>query len=156
MDRVQRDDFMYALGQTMEFYGKTLDKQAFSFWYSAMGNRSVEHIKMALKEYVKIGKFAPRPANIMELLESTRTPESAALKIAPPMTTNCPPEIAQAWMWFIGRIAKGSNLDGLFSDKLNIDVDTQEKWLHLVNHEARANNEPDAIPDEYKLAEVWG
>jgi hypothetical protein len=156
MDRVDRDDFAHVLGQTMEFYGKTLEKSDFSFWYSAMGDRHVSTIKTALKEYVKIGKFAPRPANIMEIL-SNLTPQSrqAALP-APAPTTSCPPEIAHAWMWFIGRMCKGSKLDGLFCEKLDIDIETQEKYLHMVNHEAKAAGEPESIPDEYKLAEVWG
>jgi hypothetical protein len=154
MDRIERDDFMYALGQTMEFYGKKLERSDFAFWYSSMGDRSVGQIKTALKEYVKIGKFAPRPANIMEILNNMRPSlERVAL---PPPTTNCPPEIAKTWMWFIGRISQGSLLlDGLFGESQGADLQTQEKYLHVVNHDAKRLNTPDAIPDEYKIAEVW-
>jgi hypothetical protein len=154
METQDRDDFLFALGQTMEFYGKKLERSDFAFWYSAMGDRGVSQIKTALKEYIKIGKFAPRPANIMEILNNMRPAiERVAL---PPPTTNCPPEIAKAWMWYAGRNAKGSKLlDGLFSESQNIDVDTQEKYLHIVNHEAKKFNQPEAIDPAHRLAEVW-
>jgi hypothetical protein len=154
MERQDRDDFMYALGQTMEFYGKTLDKRDFAFWYSAMGDRSVHSIKHALKEHVKVGKFAPRPANIMELLATAAPPERAALP--PPVTTSCPPDIAIAWMWFIHRCAEGTQLSSLFENNGSVDIETQEKYLHVVNHEAKRLNQPESIPAEYRLAEVWG
>lgn len=156
MDQVDRDDFASALGQTMKFYGKTLEKSDFSFWYSAMGDRPAHQIKTALKEYVKIGKFAPRPANIMELLNNVVPQNRQAALPPPPQSTNCPPETASAWMWFIGRMAKGSqNMDGLFDGFGDIDLVTQEKYLHVVNHEAHKHGQPEAIPKEYKLAEVW-
>jgi hypothetical protein len=156
MNQVEKDDFAHALGMTLEFYGKKMEKTDFSFWYSAMGDRSVETIKRALKEYIKIGKYAPRPANIIELMQ-TRAEHSRQALPPPVITTNCPPEIGAAWMWFIRHIAKGSaNLDSLFCDQGPVTVEQQEKYLHVVNHEARKFNNPDAIPAEYRLAEVWG
>lgn len=156
MNQIDRDAFAHALGQTLKFYGKTLEKSDFSFWYSAMGDRNIGTIKNALKEYIKIGKYAPRPANVIELMH-TRAEHSRTLLPAPVVTTNCPPEIGQAWMWFIRHIAKGSkNLDSIFSDQGPATLEQQEKYLHVVNHEARKYNQPDAIPAEYRLAEVWG
>ena len=114
-------------------------------------------IKNALKEYVKIGKFAPRPAHILEIMATSRGHESAAIPPPDKLESNCPPEIAKAWTWFIAHIAQGSkNMTGLFDDSLDATVDQQERWLHLVNHEAREANQPDAIPEQYRLAEVWG
>jgi hypothetical protein len=153
MNQVDKDDFAHSLGMTLEFFGKKLERTDFSFWYSALGDRSVESIKRALKEYVKIGKYAPRPANILELM-TVRAEHSRLELPAPPPTTTCPPEIAKAWMWFIGQTTQGTKLDGIFS-RADIPVETQERYLHLVNHEAHKYNQPEAIPDEYKLAEVW-
>lgn len=156
MNQVEKDDFAHALGMTLKFYGKTMEKSDFSFWYSAMGDRGVVTIKNALKEYVKVGKYAPRPANILELMQ-TRAEHGRQALPAPEVTTNCPPEIAKAWMWFINHIAKGSkNMDSLFIEHGSATIEQQEKYLHVVNHEARKYNQPDAIPNEYKLAEVWG
>ena len=155
MNLVDRDEFAHVLGQTLKFYGKTLEKSDFSFWYSAMGDRSIYAIKNALKEYVKVGKYAPRPANVMELLH-TRA-EHARTALPPPQTiTTCPPEIAAAWSWFIGVCARGSkNLEGACTVP-DITPEQQDKYLHLVNHEAMRLKMPDAIPDQFKLAEVWG
>ncbi len=156
MNQVEKDDFAHALGMTLDFYGKKLEKSDFSFWYSAMGDRNVATIKNALKDYIKIGKYAPRPANILELMQNRAEHGRQALPV-PEMTTNCPPEIGKAWMWFIHHIAKGSkNLDSIFGDCEKATLAEQEKYLHMVNHEARRCNKPDAIPEEYRLAEVWG
>jgi hypothetical protein len=37
-----------------------------------------------------------------------------------------------------------------------VPVEKQERYLHIVNHEAKRTDQPEAIPDEFKLAEVWG
>lgn len=153
MERHERDDFMYALGQTLKFYGKTLEDGDFAFWYSALGDRSVSQIKTALKEYLKVGKFAPRPANIMELINNARPAMTKSLP--PPPTTTCPPEIADAWRWFIARTTQDTSMSGLFQSSEVMSMEQQEKYLHIVNHEAQRLNQPDAIPSEYKLAEVW-
>lgn len=155
MNQVEKDDFAHALGMTLQFYGKTLEKSDFSFWYSAMGDRSVLTIKNALKEYIKVGKYAPRPANILELMQN-RAEHSRQQLPAPNLTTDCPPEVGAAWMWFIRHNAKGSkNLDSLFSNQSPVTIEQQEKYLHIVNHEARKYNQPEAIPPEFRLAEVW-
>ena len=154
MDRVDRDDFVHALGQTLAFYNKELDRMQTSFWVTACGEKGVKNLKRALVDYTKQGKFAPKPADILSIIDNySERPINSAL---PPPTTDCPPEIAKAWMWFIGQTAQGSNMAGLFSDGANIDVATQERYLHLVNHEANKYCDPAAIPDEFKLKEVWG
>lgn len=150
MSPLERDEFKFALSETLEFYGKTLDDTQLRFWWSVMGDRDVRAIKAALNEYLKVGKYAPKPAHIMELMAEYKTTKDYTPK--PPLTTSCPPEIAKAWTWFIGQHCGDM---GLF-ERQDIPVELQEKYLHIVNHEARKYDNPDAIPDEYKLAEVWG
>ena len=36
-----------------------------------------------------------------------------------------------------------------------IDDKTEERYLALVNNHARQMNTPDALPEEFKIAEVW-
>lgn len=155
MDSIERDDFVYALQQTMGFYGKEIDKMQVSFWVDACRDKSVTKLKKAFREHIKIGKFAPRPADILSIVDNMAQ-HSGHKELPAPVTTNCPPDIARAWMWFIGRSAIGTNLDGLFSDKLDISLEQQEKYLHAVNHEAHKYGMPESIPEEYKLKEVWG
>jgi len=64
--------------------------------------------------------------------------------------------VRTAWMWFIGYMAKDSeSMAGIFSSDKEYTVDQKEEFLMVVNHEAKRCNQPDAIPDEYKIAEVW-
>lgn len=157
MNAVEKDDFSNALGQVLKFYNKDLDKMQFSFWYNAFAGKPVHEIKRALMQYTREGKFAPKPKDIIEIMETDKSYTQAHLPAPDVMTTSCPPEIAKAWMWFINRCAKGSaNLDGLFDDSGNIDLLTQERYLHIVNHEAREQDSPESIPKEYRLVEVWG
>ena len=155
MEAVEKDDFVHALGQTLKFYGKELDRMQVSFWVTACGDKGAKRLKAALIEYTKVGKFAPRPADILSIVDNMSQHRSVENALPPPVTTNCPPEIAQAWMWFIGRIG-GDMGASLFGSKPDLDLATEERYLHLVNHEAHKYGTPEAIPDEFKLKEVWG
>lgn len=152
----ERDDFAHALGQTLAFYGKELDKQQFSFWMQGLGNKSVDSIKRALVTYTQIGRYAPKPVDILDILAEDAANHRAHLPPPEKPHTPCPPEISAAWIWFNKKILAGTNLDGLFGESKDVDPETAEKYLHIVNHEAFKFNQPDAIPDEYKLREVWG
>lgn len=154
MDAIERDDFVHALGQTLAFYGKELDQMQTSFWLTACRDKGSRRLKAALIEYTKIGKYAPRPADILAIVDNM-SQQNKVKALPPPPTTNCPPDIAQAWMWFINRMTRGSSLEGLFDEAGAVDLETQEKYLHIVNHEAHKYGTPEAIPDEYKLREVW-
>jgi len=159
MNPVEKDDFIHALGQTLKFYNKDLDREDGTFWVHACRDYPVERLKQALLAHVKQSKFAPKPADLINILsDGTLGMQKAQSKLPAPEKANpCPPDIAKAWMWFIGRCAEGSkNLDGLFDSKSGVSLDEQERYLHIVNHEAKLNNQPDAIPSEYRLAEVWG
>jgi len=156
MDRVEVDDVVHAITQVQEFYGKELDKLGAKLWIRALHGRTAEEIKRALADYTGIGKHAPKPVHIIELIEKTRSENRGKLPAPDPEVTHCPPDIARAWMWFINVKTRGSkNLDGMFSKSAEVDAKTQDRYLTLVNHEARRHNRPDAIPDEYKLPEVW-
>ena len=155
MDSIERDDFIHALTQTMAFYGKELDRMQTTFWVDACRDRSVNKLKLSLREHIKAGRYAPRPADILALVDNMAKHHGQDA-LPPPPTTSCPPDIAKAWQWFIGQSAKGSSLEGIFDSKSAVDMATQERYLHIVNHEAHKYQNPEAIPDEYKIAEVWG
>jgi hypothetical protein len=155
VNSVDKDDFMFALGQTLKFYGKQLEKESWPFWYQAFFDEDIGQVKQALMRYTREGKYAPKPKDILEIVDVGKSYRKAALPPPKPMTTNCPPEIAKAWMWFINRVAQGGAMAGLFQDSAPVDLPTQERYLHIVNHEAQRLCTPDAIPDEFKLQEVW-
>ena len=151
MTPVEKDEFSHALGQTMKFFGKDLDKMQFSFWYQSMGDRPIQKIKHALLEYVKVGKFAPRPANVLELINMNTSHSRVSLPPPEDNSRKCPQEIADAWAWFINQTS-----DWNFGAKENPSEEDQEKYIHIVNHEAFRQQMPESIPDQYKLKEVWG
>ena len=59
----------------------------------------------------------------------------------------------QAWMWFIAQVTEGSRL-AMFQNQ-EATPEQEDQFLKIVNDEARRLHWPDAIPDGYKLQEVW-
>lgn len=155
MSPLERDDLAHALGTTMEFYGKKLDKPKFAFWINALTGKDLGDIKRALLEYARIGRYAPKPVDILDLISKYRDTRRAQLP--PPPYNPCPDYIAKAWRWFIPMMASGSkNFDGVLRyDVGDVDPATQDKYILIVNQEAKAQNMPDAIPAQFKLKEVW-
>lgn len=154
MNAVDRDDFAHALGQTLEFYGKELKREDFSFWYRALGEKDIQAVKNALLEYTKIGKYAPKPVDIIDLIKEVNIP-SRQDALPEPDYNPCPPEIHAAWVWFIGMYTKGGKLE-MYQGGEEVSPDLQERYLNIVNHEAQRTGTPEAIPDAYKLREVFG
>lgn len=155
MDALDRDDFVHALTQTLKFYGKELDKMQTSFWVTACRDRPAKKLKAALVEHTKAGRFAPKPADILSLVDNM-SQQGGRAELPPPPTTNCPPEIANAWIWF-NKLICSTAKNELMRQKADVlDEETEERYLHIVNHEAHKYGIPDAIPEEYKLSEVWG
>lgn len=155
MDKVEKDDFIFALNQTLKFYGKEVDRMQTSFWWTACNKKSIGSLKYAFLEYIKVGKYAPRPADILSLADTFREINSRQLP-PPPEPTPCPPEIAAAWSWFTKVICCDAKNPMMRRTPPAIDAETQEKYLHIVNHEAHKYGMPDAIPEKHRLKEVWG
>lgn len=163
-DRVERwyaavrNDLVHAIAQVQGFYGKKLDQGSATFWLDALWGNDVQTIKNALIEYTKAGKFAPKPVHILEIMESHKARNRA--KVPPPQAA--PPKeydkvIGTAWLWFFKKSTADSQLfKGMFDGQPDVDPDTEERYLRIVNEQARLYNTPDAIPDEFKLKEVWG
>lgn len=159
MNPVDRDDVVHALTQVQAFYGKELDELAVKLWIRAIQNFDPKAVKQALADYPSRGKYAPKPRDIIEIVEERRQEQSRKTAALPePMTTNCPPEIAKAWIWFIGLVAStGTNeLVAGAMPRTEISLELQDRYLNLVNHEARRLGTPESVPDEFKLPEVWG
>ncbi len=156
MDEHEKEQFAHALGQTLKFFKQDLDEEQFSIWRYALRDYSLDQIKSGLLRHTKEGKFAPKPRDIIDHISRVSS-FRAHQALPPPVQTDCPKEIARAWMWFNCAIARGSeSLDGLFSRSGNATEEEQEKYLLIVNQEARRMDNPDAIPDEYKIEEIWG
>lgn len=156
MTPVERDDFIHTLTTTMKFYSKDVDAMQMKFWFRALAQQPLERIKRAFEIHVQTGKYAPKPVDILGILDEERQRTAANQERAEKPYKPCPPEVADAWRWFLGQTMDDSdNFAGIFSRE-DIPAEQQEKYLHIVNHEAQQAGLPDAISDEYKLKEVWG
>lgn len=157
MDAVQRDSVIHKLGTIADFYGKQVDQNIARFWLSSLSGRSADEIITAFDQHVQQGKYMPKPVEILEIIHTNRIQAKAQTPQEPPKPhTPCPKEIHNAWVWFIAMYTEGSkNCDGMFR-KRDVDAGTEERYLHIVNHEAHKAGLPGAIPDEFKLREVWG
>ena len=151
MNRVDIDDFTHALAQTVGFFGKELDKAQVALWIRAFSGKEYPPIRAALIEYTKIGRYAPKPRDIIEIMDEQRVATQARLPPPDKQSCHCPQNIADAWAWFI-KMHSGHE----FGRKTQPTNEQQEIYLNTVNHEAHRLNMPDAIPEEFKLKEVWG
>ena len=72
-----------------------------------------------------------------------------------PPSSYSPEATRKAFRWLLGETLRDSEspMAGLFPP-LEVTSDQRDKCIEIVNHEAKRVNEPDAIPDEYKLPEV--
>lgn len=157
MEALARDDLTHALAQMMGFYGKKLDQTAVRFWFNAFHGRDPELLKQAMLDYTKTGRYAPKPVDILEVLDTNRSRDESRKPPIEHTHTPCPAHIERAWRWFIPMSASGSrNFDGVLEyDVGDVDPDQQEEYLRIVNEQARQYGTPEAIPDEFKLWEVW-
>ena len=156
-DGLNRDEIKYALTQTMAFYDKELTDVQWNFWWAALKHLPHKNCMRALKDYVGEGKYAPRPAHIVEITNrypkegygahSSKEPEREEVK--------CPESIREAWQWYISLQSKGSALEGIFGHT-NYTAEQEEKMLHIVNEQAATYKQPEAISAEHKLREYWG
>ena len=147
---------MYALNYCFQFYGKQLDKQQQQVWQNIVRANSYNSVQWTtvLKNYFQVGKFAPKPPEILEMLaeerQHTRTKQPAPKEI----TINCPPHIADAWRYWIPKFW-GQALPGPSTEVVD-NPEKEDEYLMTVNREAKRTNTPDAIPPAYRLREVWG
>lgn len=72
-----------------------------------------------------------------------------------PQPSKWPEEkIREAWMYWLPEF-HGELANGIAGKRRSATPEQAEAMLRAINHEAKRCNEPTAIPNQYKLAEVW-
>jgi hypothetical protein len=153
VDRKELEDVMFAVKYTHQFYNKQLEEIHRQVWSRTVvdsGYTSFQWLE-SLREWPAVGKFAPRPAEILEQLHLKRDTRPKTSAPAEPLTTDCPEAIANAWRYWIP-VFWGQSLP---FDVEEMDVSEAEAFLILINEEAKRTNTPEAIPDKYKLEQIW-
>ena len=60
-----------------------------------------------------------------------------------------------AWTWFLAVMTKDTELP-MFQKRLkDVTEEQEQRWLEIVNREAHRTGNPDAIPAEYRIQEIW-
>jgi hypothetical protein len=154
MDRAGLEDCMHALGQVYAFYNKEFDDIQRAFWMQFVQAQDQTRFLTALRKYPSEGRYAPKPKDIAEIIERD-APLAEARKALPskPLTTNCPPKISRAWMFWLSHWY-GMNPSS-WPKVENVTDEEAEEMLLLINQEARRCNSPQAIPEGHRLENVW-
>ena len=159
MDNVERDDVLHALKYCYSFYRKPfldIDKQV---WGGMIRDHNYTKFQWEeeIRNYMARGTFCPKPKEILAQLADNHE-RKVHKRMAEPVQIEdtCPPEVSAAWRYWIP-IFHGQDLP-FASNKLEAepDEDQAERWLLLVNREARRMKLPESVPEQYRLKEIWG
>lgn len=74
MNKSEQQEFIDLLGATLEIYNTKLTPAAISIWVAALSKYGLSELRGALSRHVQTpgqGKFAPKPADIIELLQGS-------------------------------------------------------------------------------------
>ena len=105
MDPLIRDDMIHSVDQTLVFYGKKLDKAAVGFWLNALRKFDLQDVKRALMIYTERGKYAPKPVDIIEILDNQKAINRAKLPPPAPPRDRKSTDLDRAWIYVIKWIA---------------------------------------------------
>lgn len=150
MNLKEQDDVKHALKQLLSFYDKPFDEKVWGFWKSVLLRMDHQLVMRALREYLSAGKYAPKPAHIVELVDTYKY----AAPVDPPKPPEervdvVAPEVAAAWQWYINCQLHERSLEG----ELQRDEATVKRYLETIN---RTASDPTSIAEEFRLSEYWG
>lgn len=154
MEQKELNDVLFAADYTLKFYGKPMEKIHRQVWSRTIidSGYSSHQWQEALREWPSIGKFAPKPSEILDHLNLKRENKPRSHQPSEPLTTDCPEPIAKAWRYWIP-VFWGQSLP--WGEAEDADFSEAEAYLNLVNQEAKRLNMPEAIPDKYKIEQIW-
>lgn len=144
---VEADDVYHKLREVHEFFGKPgeIDRVKLRFWLEALNGYDKSEIMIALTSYVKVGKYAPKPRDLIELMDTERERAKPFQKQHTPTGKLMDPELAKAVLWYELHIKlKGVALT-------NFDTDLVNRHLFLLNKEAIRLNNLDLLLPEHRI-----
>ena len=157
MDNVGRDDVLHALRYCYEFYRKPFEDIDKQVWGGMIRdhNYTVMQWKEEIRAYMARGTFCPKPKEILGALAENHERRSLRSTSEPvQLVDTCPPEISAAWRYWTP-IFHGQALP-FDSEQTEVGDEEAEHWLLIVNREAKRTNMPEAVPEKFRLKEVWG
>jgi len=151
----EEQQIVFALSQVQAFFGKELDDLQTDLWMRAMRKYPMDLVKRALADYTEVGKFAPKPRDIIELIEGLRDQKRRdnPAPLPEPKGKVASPEVARAWRYAISQW--NSDAGGMFKDP-NLTEEQIEEAIMLVNQQVKQSGNWDAIPPHLWLESVQG
>lgn len=153
MEQKEINDVLFAVAYTHKFYNKELEQVHKQVWSRTVldSGYTAFQWKEVLREWPAIGKFAPRPSEILEQLNLKRENKPRNYAPAEEPVSDCPEPISKAWRYWIP-VFWGQSLPFQSED---VDESEAEAYLLLVNEEAKRTNTPEAIPEKYRIEQIW-
>ena len=75
METQYRAEFAELLGQMMELFGRELTESAARLWWGAFKDLPFEVVANGISQYIRHGKYPPKPGDVRELIESAARSE---------------------------------------------------------------------------------
>jgi hypothetical protein len=153
MTPLERDDLAHAINQLMAFYDKELTPGQMKLWLQALSMRQLDDLKAAMRAYLEKGKFAPRPAHILEIVEANRFERISheAPKRLENKPKEAPREVRRAWafvikLWGMGDMYKVGD----------VSPEEQDRMIELCNRQAKQSGNAESIPPDAFRPDIWG
>ena len=156
MTNDEEQQALFALNQTVAFFGKELDDMQVKLWMRALRKHPLELIRKSLADYTEQGRFAPKPRDILENIDgykdASRRQDSYEMLEKQPS----PPAdllTAKYWSWAIRQW--GGCGASLYSDPKLTETEVEEAVLR-VNQDVRKSGSWESIPAHIWLESVHG
>ena len=157
MNAKEMDDCLHALGQTYAFYNKELDSLQVGFWRQFFNGKKPHHALTAIKNYAISGRYAPKPKDLLEEYQKLKDADTVERSYVTPAleAPKCPDDVSLGWRYWLPRFY-GNDVGGLMGKADKVTDEQAEKLLFIVNKEAKAQGLIEAIPEAFRLEDVWG
>jgi hypothetical protein len=147
----ERDDLTHAITQIQAFYGKELDALQMKLWIRSLADLDPQKVKAALADYIKHGKYAPKPADIIDQCKNTSEQGRRSLPAPEQTGRRASPEVARAWSYVMNFWGMGD----MFK-VLDVSDEQSDRYIEICNRQAAASGNADAIPPECWMPGIWG
>lgn len=64
-------------------------------------------------------------------------------------------QVRYAWQWLLGEVSSRSPTLGPQFKRISLTDEQRDRAIEIVNYEAHRTHQPDSIPQEFRIAEVW-
>lgn len=155
-DPLVRDRIFDKLQEVMRFYNKEVHMGDLKIWCKALVGVKLPDIEEAFDQHILRGKYAPKPADILEIISEKKEFKRVDAPVFEPEKVRVAPKhISNAWMWYIGKFMAGGMLGGMFKER-EVTPEQEEEYILTVNQECFRLNKPDAMLEEHRLQSIWG